>query len=219
MSEVIIVTGAYGVGKSEFASQLALLKAPCYLVDFDVINPYFRPREQTDWFAKQGVSVVGSLLKHHINQEFPAISGELRGLVSAQHRVIVDVAGSENGLKPLASFMDVLQDAQVWLVVNFFRPESTEELIAPMIELFEQRSHLNISGLVCNTHLLDETTLEDVALAQRTCEQLSIKLSIPIKYTMMHTSFATQLQDHIQNPILVFDRLILREEWMKGEYR
>ena len=50
MSEVIVLTGAYGVGKSEFACQLALLKAPCVLADFDVINPYFRPREQTSWF-------------------------------------------------------------------------------------------------------------------------------------------------------------------------
>ena len=58
MSEVIVLTGAYGVGKSEFASQLALTKAPCVLADFDVINPYFRPREQTTWFESKGVKII-----------------------------------------------------------------------------------------------------------------------------------------------------------------
>ena len=216
MSDVLIITGAYGVGKSEFASQLALLKAPCALADLDVINPYFRPREQAEWLARQGVSVIGSILKNHINQDFPAMSGNLRGAITQNIPLIIDCAGSENGLKPLASFEDVLQNAKVWLVVNAKRPESFFDQIIPMIELFESRSHMRISGLVHNTHLLDQTDPQDILKAQCELETLSEKIHIPIVYTMINKSFRT-ITGAIHNPVVLFDHLILRSDWMKGE--
>jgi hypothetical protein len=216
MSEVLIITGAYGVGKSEFASQLALLKAPCALADLDVINPYFRPREQSEWLASKGVDVIGSILKNHINQDFPAMSGNLRGAISQNIPLIIDCAGSENGLKPLASFEDVLQNAKVWLVVNANRPESFFDQIIPMIELFESRSHMRISGLVHNTHLLDQSDPQDILKAQCDLDKISQSIGIPIVYTMIDHAFRT-ITSAIHNPVVVFDHLILRSDWMKGE--
>lgn len=216
MSEVIIITGAYGVGKSEFAVQLALLKAPCAIADFDVINPYFRPREQTLWLHSQGVEVIGSILTNHINQDFPALSGNLRGVISQNIPLIIDCAGSENGLKPLASFADVLQNAEVWLVVNANRPESFFDQIKPMIELFETRCHHSITGLVHNTHLLDQTNLDMINQAQHELEKIAKLIAVPIKYTMINRIFLSQLKT-IHNPIVSFDHLILRSDWMKGE--
>ncbi|MEI7667831.1 MAG: hypothetical protein WCI62_02405 [Erysipelotrichaceae bacterium] len=217
MSEIIILTGAYGVGKSEFASQLVLLKAPCVLADFDVINPYFRPREQAQWLLKQNVRVIGSNLKLDNNQDMPALSGEIQGAIFNQETLIIDCAGSENGLKPLASFINLLQDAQVWLVVNAKRTESLIDQIKPMIELFETRSHLKISGLVHNTHLLDETTAEMIICAQNDLVDLALELKIPIVYTMLNRKFYDACITQINNPVLGFDRLILREQWMKGD--
>ncbi len=216
MSEVIIITGAYGVGKSEFASQLALLKAPCALADFDIINPYFRPREEALWLKSQGVDVIGSSLTHHVNQDFPALSGNIMGAISKKIPLIIDCAGSENGLKPLATFSDVLQSAQVWLVVNANRPESFFDQIKPMIELFESRSHLKISGLVHNTHLLDQTDFEMILQAQNELEVISKQINIPIVYTMFDAQFKSQLKT-IHNPIVTFKHLILRSDWMRGE--
>lgn len=215
MSEVLIITGAYGVGKSEFASQLALLKAPCALADLDVINPYFRPREQALWLKSKGVDVIGSILPNHINQDFPAMSGNLRGAISQNIPLIIDCAGSENGLKPLASFEDVLQNAQVWLVVNANRPESFFDQIKPMIELFESRSHLRISGFVHNTHLLDQTDPSMILKAQAELEVISKALNVPIVYTMINEKYKSSLPIH--NPLVCFDHLILRSDWMKGE--
>lgn len=216
MSEVIIITGAYGVGKSEFASQLALQKAPCALADFDIINPYFRPREQAVWLSSKGVDVIGSILKNHVNQDFPALSGNLRGAISQNIPLIIDCAGSENGLKPLASFDDVLQNAQVWLVVNANRPESFLDQIKPMISLFESRSHLRISGLVHNTHMLDQSDPQDILKAQIKLEAFSQEVGIPIVYTMISAKFKTLIHA-IHNPLVVFDHLILRSDWMKGD--
>jgi len=217
MSEIIILTGAYGVGKSEFASQLALLKAPCALADIDVINPYFRPREQALWLKKMNVRVIGSNLKLDTNQDMPALSGEIQGAISNQETLIIDCAGSENGLKPLASFIDLLQEAQVWLVVNAMRTESLMDQIKVMIDLFETNSHLKISGLVHNTHLLDETSVEMIIKAQIDLEALAKELKIPIVYTMLDRKFYDACVTQINNPVLGFDHLILREQWMKGD--
>jgi len=217
MSEVIVLTGAYGVGKSEFASQLALLKAPCVLADFDVINPYFRPREQTTWFESKGVKIIGSQIKNHINQDFPALSGDLPSYINQGKNVIIDCAGSENGLKPLASFMDVLVDAKVYIVLNFNRFESRIESISDLIDLFEKRSHLKIAGFVHNTHLLDETSIDMILTAQAQCEDLSKQLNIPIVYTMIHKDFYQACKEMIHNECVVYDKLILREDWMKGD--
>ncbi|PKM89318.1 MAG: hypothetical protein CVU85_02870 [Firmicutes bacterium HGW-Firmicutes-10] len=216
MSEKIIITGAYGVGKSEFASQLALTMTPCYLADLDVINPYFRPREQADWLKSQGVEVVGSLLKNHINQDFPALSGAISGLISQNKRIILDMAGSENGLRPIATFFEELKDAQVWMVVNFSRPESAADKIKDMVALFEERSKLKISGFVHNTHMLEYTDAEMVIDAQEKLKILSDQLQIPIVYTMINESIAKQCESKIENPILTFKHLILRADWMKG---
>jgi adenylate kinase family enzyme len=216
MSEKIIITGAYGVGKSEFASQLALTMAPCYLADLDVINPYFRPREQADWLKTQGVEVVGSLLKNHINQDFPALSGAISGIISQNKRIILDMAGSENGLRPLATFFEDLKDAQVWLVVNLSRPESMIDKIEDMVRLFEERSKLRITGFVHNTHMLEYTTSELIIESQRKLKTLSEQLQIPIVYTMINESIAKQCENEIENPILTFKHLILRADWMKG---
>lgn len=217
MSEVIVLTGVYGVGKSEFASQLALTKAPCVLADFDVINPYFRPREQTAWFEERGVKIIGSQIKNHTNQDFPALSGDLPAYINQGKTVLVDCAGSENGLKPLASFMDALRNAKVYIVLNLNRPESNFESVNEMIHLFETRSHLKISGLVHNTHLLDETTSEMIIDAQKRCEELSKLIQIPIIYTMVSKELYNECRDSIHNECIVFERLILRESWMKGE--
>jgi hypothetical protein len=217
MSDVLVLTGAYGVGKSEFASQLALLKAPCVLADFDVINPYFRPREQTSWFESQGVKIIGSQIKNHINQDFPALSGDLPSYINQGKTVLIDCAGSENGLKPLASFMDALINAKVYLVLNLNRPESNIDFVYAMIQLFEKRSHLKITGLVHNTHLLDETTAEMIIKAQKQCEELSKEIHIPIVYTMLSKELYNECKDSIHNECIVFNRLILRESWMKGD--
>lgn len=211
----IVVTGAYGVGKSEFATQWALIHAPCVLADFDIINPYFRPREETDWLATQGVTIIGSMIKHHINQDFPALSGDIRGVIARGLPLIIDCAGSENGLKPLATFADVLTNAEVWLVVNANRPESFFTQIEPMIELFQSRSSLTITGLVHNTHLLDQTDPPMILNAQLALEKEAQRLGLPIIMTMVDAHLGLTPQQ-FTNPVLMFDRLILRSDWMKG---
>jgi hypothetical protein len=215
MPQIIVVSGAYGVGKSEFATQWALQHAPCYLADIDIINPYFRPREQAEWLKERGVKVIGSHLKGHINQDFPALSGDMRQAMKSGEALIIDCAGSENGLKPLASFEDVVNQAKIWLVVNLMRSESDIPRLKQMISLFESMLHKQVTGFVHNTHLLDESSAELILEAQKQMEVFSEEVAIPIVMTMVHESIHTSVQAKINNPILVIKHLIHRAEWME----
>ena len=115
------------------------------------------------------------------------------------------------------TFIDVLNHAKVYIVVNLNRIESRFESISELIDLFENRSHLKISGLVHNTHLLDETTSNMIIDAQKKCEYLSQQLNLPIVYTMISKEFYQDCKEMIHNECVVYDKLILREYWMKGE--
>lgn len=216
MSELIIVSGAYGVGKSEFATQYALQHAPCAIADVDLINPYFRPREQAQWLAQHGVDIVGVQRVNHVNQDFPGLSGNLAQALHHQQRLIIDCAGSELGLRPLQSFASLLSTAQLWLVVNLHRPDSSIDALQAMRTRFEAILGLNVEGLVHNTHLLDETTLDDVRVAQARIEAYAQEAQLPIRFTMLQKRFVDALKNDIHTPILTIDRLILRQAWMQG---
>jgi hypothetical protein len=216
MSELIIVSGAYGVGKSEFAAQYACQHAPCALADLDLINPYFRPREQARWLAQHGVDILGIQRVNHINQDFPALSGNIAQALHAQQRLILDCAGSEQGLRPLKSFAPLLTSAKLWLVVNLHRPESSLDEVETMRQRFEAQLGLNVDGLIHNTHLLDETNLDDLRAAQVLIEAFALRTQLPIRYTMIKSTFKDALKDVIHTPILTFERLILRQAWMQG---
>jgi energy-coupling factor transporter ATP-binding protein EcfA2 len=83
---ILLVTGHYGSGKTEFAVSLALLTArqdgrpypKTALVDLDIANPYFRSRERRDLLEASGIGVYGSLYKTEITAELPALAANVR---------------------------------------------------------------------------------------------------------------------------------------------
>lgn len=219
MSEHWIISGAYGVGKSEFCVQWALTHRPCTLGDLDVLNPFFRPREIQDDLLKQQINVVASHLDRGLNQDLPAMSFAFQKALLAHESVIFDCAGSENGLRPLHALSKEFDHAHFWIVVNLYRPESSLDKLDDLIELYELHSGRNVDGLVHNTHLLDESTLDDILVAQEQLETYSKLKGIPIVVTMMPQVFVEKAKTRLHNPILGFDQLHLREDWMKGTTR
>ncbi len=78
MIDITIITGLYGNGKSEFSLQYALYlkkhyKKKVYLGDLDVVNVYFRSREQTDFLKTQDIEVLGNVLGSKANTDVPLV--------------------------------------------------------------------------------------------------------------------------------------------------
>jgi len=174
-----IITGHYGSGKTEFAVSLAMLAGAfddydrCALIDLDIVNPYFRSRERRELLENAGIAVYGSLYKNEVTAELPALDANLRApLESNSCRVIVDAGGNDTGALVLNQFTKYFMDEKttVFAVVNANRPDTSDiDGALEHITGIEQITGLSVSGIVNNTHMLRETTADDIRLGHELC--------------------------------------------------
>ncbi len=185
---LIALVGAYGSGKTEVAVNLALHlrqhDLAVQIADLDIVNPYFRCREAHELMRAHGVRVVippGSQAYADLPIVVPEIAGMLRpppGTVS-----VLDVGGDDVGARVLSSFRPLVRDGsyELWQVINGRRPFSdTVDACLAMQRAIHASSRLRVTGVVANTHLIDETTedvvLDGVALARAVADAADVPL-------------------------------------------
>jgi hypothetical protein len=181
---IMVVTGHYGSGKTEFCVSLAMRLARLgfgpykrlALIDLDIANPYFRSRERKAELEARGVRVYGNAYEHEITAELPALGANIRApLEDGDCRVIVDVGGNDTGAVVLNQFEKYLgpEDALFLAVVNANRPETRD--VAGALEhlrAIERKTGRRIDGVINNCHLLLETDAGCVAKGHRLCREL-----------------------------------------------
>jgi hypothetical protein len=181
---ILVVTGHYGSGKTEFAVSFALLNARMprrpvprlALVDLDIANPYFRSRERRELLEAAGVGVYGSLYKTEITAELPALSADIRAPLEDEGCfVIVDAGGYDSGALVVIQFGNYFTPVQsaVAAVINASRPETRDADARSAIYPPSKASPALKSGIVNNTHLLRQTTPETIAAGHALCVSVS----------------------------------------------
>lgn len=181
---IMVVTGHYGSGKTEFCVSLALRLAKygygpyerLALADLDIINPYFRSREREALLAARGIAVYGSAYGHDVTAEIPELAANVRAPLQDEGcRTIVDLGGNDAGAKVLRQFEAQLPRAQtlVLCVINANRPE-TRDFDGAMahLEAIERNLQRRVDGLINNTHLLRETDAACIERGHRLCERI-----------------------------------------------
>jgi len=169
-NSLIIIIGAYGSGKSEYAINLA--KQTYYslnketddrsisLIDLDIVNPYFRSRDVKEEFEKEGIEVVAPESKFH-SADMPMLSPMIKGtILNKEKTVIIDVGGDPVGCRALARFEDDIKKREYTMqfVVNTKRPfTSNKEETIKMKNMLEYTSKLKVSEVICNTNLMELT--------------------------------------------------------------
>jgi hypothetical protein len=131
-------------------------------------------------------------------------------------RVIFDVGGDDLGARVLGSLAGRFdrQAADVLFVVNANRPFA-EDLAAMHAKLVEVRTaaRLGVTGLVANTHLMDETTPEVVLQGIRAARELEAATGIPLRFCAVSGRLAQAFGGPDgaadQLPILALERHIL----------
>lgn len=181
---VMVVTGHYGSGKTEFSVSLAMLLAKkgfgpygrLALADLDIINPYFRSRERSAMLEAAGVSVYGSAYGHAVTAEIPELAATIRAPLEDKNcRTIVDLGGNDSGAMVLNQFSRNFdpEESLFLCVVNANRPETRDfDGAVRHIEAIERTTGLHIDGLINNTHLLRETDAACVEKGHRLCQRL-----------------------------------------------
>ncbi|RKX22574.1 MAG: cobalamin biosynthesis protein CbiA [Candidatus Zixiibacteriota bacterium] len=189
--KIIIIVGGYGSGKSEVAVNLA-----CYLkanqdydiaiADLDIINPYFRSREAIKALTELGIkSIVPEGGQFYA--DLPIILPEIKGAIEKNNDdlLILDVGGDDTGSRVLSSLSDAFVNVEyeMLLVLNARRPfTSNLEESTKMIKDIEKSSRLKFTGLISNTHLMENTTKEIILEGVELARVVSKKLNLPLLF-------------------------------------
>lgn len=190
MKRITIISGHYGSGKSEISVNLAISKKIDYLVDLDIINPYFRSRGLAEMLDKENIHLVESTIKGMTGSDLPYVSGEgVVPFINPDITAIYDLGGTENGARVLIQFLDRVKDINeidFLCSVNIFRPETADvKGILDTIAMYEAETQIKVTGLINNTNLINETAEEDIIRGEGILKEVSKILNIPIVYTVV----------------------------------
>ena len=213
---VTVFVGHFGSGKTEIALngalELAASGSRVTLADLDVVKPYFRSRAGRDILSEAGVKLLAPT-GANIHADLPIIVPQIRShLRESDHRLIMDVGGDEVGARVLGSLSDVVpfDDTNCWLVLNFRRPSTPDpECALQMVRQIEAVGRVPVSGLISNTHLMEETTPEVVLDGYRQAIETGRLAEVPVIAVTVTEDLAAELRDEsIECPVVPMFRIV-----------
>jgi hypothetical protein len=223
--DVHIFTGHRGSGKTEIAVNFAIRQTSAQLngrppavvlLDIDVVNPYFAAREARAVLEAHGVTVAAPSLTT-TTAALPVLSGEItrclwRNTAQRHHvqTVVIDAGGDPAGARILRTLRRYLHGnpLSVYCVVNTKRPSTSGcQGIIEYIDAIAAAAQLPMTGLIHNTHLLDETSIEDILQGQRLLRQVSAMTKLPIVLTTVMKRLAGNVQA-IDNDVFTLEQYI-----------
>ncbi len=226
---VTALIGPFGSGKSELALGLALHRAgqlavaraegapvaPVVVVDLDVLKPYFRSREVGDRMSAEGVALLAPRAAL-ANTDLPIISAEMRGAVEQPDaQVVLDVGGDPVGARALGSMADVVgvTEYDLLLVLNRHRPfMDTADHVVEHARQIVAASCLRLTGVISNTHMLDETSAADVAWGLELARQVAAALDVPVRLLAVPAHLASEAHALAPDlPVVAIRRRMLPE--------
>ena len=186
---ISIFTGHFGSGKTEVAVNYAIKLSEMYnktaIVDFDIVNPYFRTADVRSELESRGIKVLAPLYAN-TNVDVPSLPPEINMLFeNKDYHIVFDVGGDDLGAKVLSRYnTEILEDdSEMYFVINTRRPMTLSDMgIEEMVRDIEASSRLKIDWLVNNTNLLGETTPEVIREGGKIIQKVSEKLGIPVAF-------------------------------------
>lgn len=206
MKRITAVVGHFGSGKTEFSVNYAIDMKKKYdkvaILDMDIANPYFRSRERQLFLEEQGIDVHHNSFGYDITEDLPAISACLKApLENKEYMAVVDVGGDDSGARVLNQFKKyfVTTESRMLCVINANRPETdnVEGAISHIMRI-HMETGIKIDGLINNTHLLRETTIDHIIKGYELCCKISEQTELPIVYNTCHENLVSQLETQIQ---------------------
>lgn len=218
---LVIIIGHYGSGKTEFAVNYAFKLKEKFdrvnIADLDIVNPYFRSREKRDFFDKVGIKLFDSSIKNSA-VDLPALPAELTGVIlNNDEKSVLDVGGDPVGARVLARYSQQIKNTEydMFFVINGNRPETnTMEGAIKYLKMIEATSNLKVTGLINNTHMLKDTSIEDVEFGHALTKKVSWETDIPIRYEAVINNIAAKIKNEEILEKLFPINLYMREEWM-----
>ncbi|SHJ66226.1 hypothetical protein SAMN02745227_00370 [Anaerobranca californiensis DSM 14826] len=204
-SKIFIFCGEYGSGKTQVALNyskfLAKAYGKSYLVDLDIVNPFFRSRDSAEDLRKKGVEVIFN--QRYLYADLPALPPEVIGCFTSDKPVVIDVGG-DDGAIVLGRYYHHLQKAgfEFWMVINEKRPfTSTVEGIKAIKERIERKSRLKVTGFINNTNLGELTEVEDILKGQELVQKAAEELNLKVVFTAAKKELVEDIKEKINTKV------------------
>lgn len=212
MKKITVITGHYGSGKTNISVNLALKLADAgekvTIVDYDIVNPYFRTADFKQLFEERGVTMVASMYAN-TSLDIPAISFDLDRLAYEPGYLIIDVGGDDAGAIGLGRYADNLasygaENLDMLYVINRCRylTEETNDALTLMYDI-EAVSRLRHTGIINNTNLGVETTVEIIEGSIPYAQKISQAANLPLVYNAYRSDLTVNIPNALPVDVYV----------------
>lgn len=211
--------GEYAAGKSEVALSRALelagLGRQVTLVDLDIVEPCYTLRPVQKELSSSGVDVIAWETGETVGlgEAGTMIKPAARWALLRPGDVILDIGYGVEGSKTLRLLEGASEDTALAIicVVNTSRPMTAE--VGQIVE--HVRNMGRVDGLLNNTHLAGETTVEVVQSGALLVTQAAQILGLPVVATTVPASLAGQIGqvDCMGNPVRLLAGLMSKAFW------
>lgn len=195
LKRITIITGHFGSGKTEFALNYALrlkeLGKDVLIIDFDIVNPYYRTKDATELLNSRGIEVVAPGFANS-NIETPTLPPEiLKAFSDKSKHIIFDVGGDEDGATPLGVYYNHFKDEEynMYFVLNERRMLTQDiESAFDIYSEIKYVSRLEFTGIVNNTHIMQYTDADVIKTGEKLAIAFSEKVNLPLVCTCINRS-------------------------------
>ncbi|HWQ74672.1 MAG TPA: hypothetical protein VN441_05100 [Syntrophomonas sp.] len=220
MAKVMIFAGGFGSGKTELAINFALARSryadEVVLADLDLANPYYASAEMRDLLESAGIR----LLSHAglpSADDLPSIPEEIVEILRGSSEVLIDVAGDEMGALVLEYLSRYLKEREClfYLVLNPFCLSDQDFASMPELRyLLESAAGLNLTGLISNPNLRNETSPDMIRNGHRMVLDRAKSLRLPVAFITAENKFYNELVAEYGAKLQGIT-LYLKPEWLQ----
>lgn len=215
MKRITLFCGHYGSGKTNiavnYAKHLNSKGLKTVVVDLDIVNPYFRTKDSEKELEALGIEVI-ALPFANSNVDLPSIPAESYSVFNRKDvYAVFDIGGDDSGAYVLGRFAPYVTEDNFdnLYVVNFNRPLTrTADEAFEVLKEVENASHIPFTGIVNNTNLGEETTVENIVLSNKEALELAESASLPLVMTTVRKDLANKVE--LQN---VFELELQKKYW------
>ncbi len=206
---ISLLCGHYGSGKTNIAVNMAVdirskdPRSRVAIADLDIVNPYFRTKDSSALFEKEGIRLICSPFAN-TNLDAPALPAEMYAIVDDKSlQCVVDVGGDDSGAVALGRLSPAIReenDYDMFLVINKYRPLTPDAQSVEQIRReIEAASGLKFSAVINNSNLAAGTTAEDVLNSLDYAREVSELTGLPLAATTADINLIGELSGKIEN--------------------
>lgn len=210
--------GEYASGKSELAINRALeLKSQgrkVTLVDLDTVEPFYTLRPLKSKLEGIGIQVIGfsQADSFGLGETGAMLDPRARWALMNEGDILLDIGYGVYGAQALnlVEGVDQTPELKVMAVVNQSRPmtSSSRDILDYLLSLGR------VDGIISNTHLGDETTVEVIEQGNNIIMEVAAAIDVPVYYVAIDKKLQTEgLENKFPVPVKYIDRFMPDAIW------